>query len=111
MLVRQRQAGDELIQLGAGVDIPVLGHAGKVCQALHARAKDMVAERNRNAGTPRAQFGCWEVAPIGCEISPLRGSESLIVELTLTPRPQPAFLPVGNGIDNLSPPCTIFSYR
>jgi hypothetical protein len=49
LLVRHRQAGDGFIQLGSGADIPMLGHAGKVCQALHARAKAMVAERNRNA--------------------------------------------------------------
>lgn len=52
LLVRQRQAGKGLIQLGPGVDTPVVGHARRVCQALHARAKDMVAERNRNAGPP-----------------------------------------------------------
>jgi hypothetical protein len=53
LLVRQRQEGDGLIQLGPGVDIPVLGQARKVCHALHARAKDMVAERNRKSRTPR----------------------------------------------------------
>ena len=53
LLIRHWQAGDGFIQLGAGGDIPMLGHAGKVCQVLHATAKDMVAERNRNAGKLR----------------------------------------------------------
>ena len=52
LLVRHEQPGDGFIQLGPGGDIPMLGHARKVCQALDARAKDMIAERNRNAGTP-----------------------------------------------------------
>jgi Protein of unknown function (DUF3800) len=45
LLVRQRQAGDGFIQLGPGRDVPMVGHIRKVCQALHARAKDMIAER------------------------------------------------------------------
>jgi hypothetical protein len=49
LLVRHWQAGDGFIQLGRGGDIPMLGHAAKVCQVLHATAKDMIAERNRNA--------------------------------------------------------------
>jgi hypothetical protein len=53
LLVRQRQAGDGFIQLGSSADVPMPDHAGKVCLALHARAKDMIAKRNRNAGTPR----------------------------------------------------------
>jgi len=52
LLVRHWEAGEGFIQLGQGGDIPMLGHASKVCQALHARAKDMIAERNRNAGVP-----------------------------------------------------------
>lgn len=47
LLVRQRQAGDGFIQLGPGDDTYMRGHAKKVCQALHARAKDMVTERIR----------------------------------------------------------------
>jgi hypothetical protein len=53
LLVRHRQAVDGFIQLGASDKIPMLGHARKVCQALYERAKDMVAERNRNTETPR----------------------------------------------------------
>jgi hypothetical protein len=53
LLTRHWQPGHGFIQLGAGRDIRMLGHPSKVCQALHARAKDMIAERNRNAGTPR----------------------------------------------------------
>ncbi len=48
LLVRHWQVGDGFIQLGPGGDIPMLDHAKKVCQMLHARAKDMVAERNQN---------------------------------------------------------------
>ena len=47
LLVRHWQPGDGFIQLGPGGDLPVLGHARGVCQELHARAKDMIAERNR----------------------------------------------------------------
>ena len=53
LLVRHWQAGDGFIQLGPGGDIPMVGHAREVCQALHSRAKDMITERNRNARTPR----------------------------------------------------------
>jgi Protein of unknown function (DUF3800) len=49
LLVRHHQPGTGFIQLGPGGDTPVLGHAKKVCQLLHARAKGMVAERDRNA--------------------------------------------------------------
>ena len=52
LLVRHWQAGDGFVQLGPGGDIPMLGHARKVCEALHTRAKDMLSERNRNAGAP-----------------------------------------------------------
>lgn len=45
LLVRHQQAGDGFIQLGVGGDIPMVGHARKVCEALDARAKDMIAER------------------------------------------------------------------
>jgi len=55
LLVRHRQPGDGFIQLGPGGDIPMLGHARKVCERLHARAKDMIAERNCKAGTSRTQ--------------------------------------------------------
>jgi hypothetical protein len=48
LLVRHRRVGHGFIQLGSGGDIRMLGHAGKVCQALHARAKNMLVERNRN---------------------------------------------------------------
>lgn len=55
LLVRHQQAGDGFIQLGRGGDIPMLGHAKKVCQALDAKAKGMVvADRNRNTGALRA---------------------------------------------------------
>lgn len=47
LLVRHLQPGEGFIQLGPGGDIPMLGQARKVCQVLDARAKDMVAERNR----------------------------------------------------------------
>jgi hypothetical protein len=53
LLVRHRRVGHGFIQLGSGGDIRMLGHAGKVCQALHARAKNMLVERNRNKGAPR----------------------------------------------------------
>lgn len=53
LLVRHGQAGDGFVQLGTGGQIPMLGHARRVCEVLHARAKDMVAERNRHAETPR----------------------------------------------------------
>jgi hypothetical protein len=50
-LVRHHEPGSGFIQLGPGGDTPMLGHAKKVCQALHVRAKGMiVAERNRHAG-------------------------------------------------------------
>jgi hypothetical protein len=52
LLVRHQEPGTGFIQLGPGDDIPVLGHARKVCKILHARAKDMIAERNRKAQTP-----------------------------------------------------------
>lgn len=44
LLVRHRNPGDGVIQLGPGGDIRMLGHARKVCRVLHNRAKDMVAE-------------------------------------------------------------------
>ena len=53
LLVRHRQVGDGFIQLGPGGSISMPSHAKKVCQALHDKAKDMVAERNRNARMPR----------------------------------------------------------
>ena len=53
LLVRHLEPGTGFIQLGAGAPVPMLGHAKKVCQALHAKAKDMVCERIRNAGDPQ----------------------------------------------------------
>ena len=48
LLVRHPQPGERFIQLGPGRDeIPMLGRARKVCQVLDARAKGMIAERNR----------------------------------------------------------------
>ena len=52
LLVRHWQAGDRLVQLGASEDVRVFGHVRKACQTLDGRAKDMLAERNRNAGAP-----------------------------------------------------------
>jgi len=52
LLVRQWQAGDGFIQLGSGGNIAMPSHAKKVCQALNNKAKDMITERNRQAGTP-----------------------------------------------------------
>jgi hypothetical protein len=51
LLVRQQNPGSGFIQLGAGSDVPMQGHARKVCQVLDARAKGMIAGRDRNAGT------------------------------------------------------------
>ena len=53
LLVRQCQPGDRLIQLERSSDVEVLGHVRKVCQTLDAGAKDMLMERNRNAGASR----------------------------------------------------------
>ena len=47
LLVRGRQAGDGFIRIGQGDHIPMSGHAAKVCQVLYARAKGMIAKRNR----------------------------------------------------------------
>jgi len=47
LLVRHHEPGNGFIQLGPGRDTPLLGHAKRVCQVLHSRAKDMVAERLR----------------------------------------------------------------
>lgn len=53
LLVRHGQPGEGFIQLGPGnPDIPMLGHARQVCKILDARAKSMIAERNRNAEMP-----------------------------------------------------------
>jgi hypothetical protein len=48
-----RATGAETSSDFSGDDIPMLGHARKVCKVLDAKAKGMIAERNRNAGTPR----------------------------------------------------------
>jgi Protein of unknown function (DUF3800) len=53
LLVRQWQPGDGFIQLGSGGDISMPTHAEIVCQTLHNRAKDMIAERNRKLRMPR----------------------------------------------------------
>lgn len=45
LLVRHHEPGTGFIQLGPGGDVPMLGHAKKVCQVLDARAKSMVAAR------------------------------------------------------------------
>jgi len=50
LLVRHKRPGAGFIQLGPGRDeIPMVGRARAVCQVLHARAKDMIAERNRKS--------------------------------------------------------------
>jgi Protein of unknown function (DUF3800) len=54
LLVRQPQMRYGFIQLGPGGDVALIGHAKKVCEALHATAKDMVVERNRNTNRPSA---------------------------------------------------------
>jgi hypothetical protein len=53
LLVQHLKPGTGFILLGAGAPVPMLGHAEKVCQALHAKAKDMFCERIRNAGDPQ----------------------------------------------------------
>jgi hypothetical protein len=53
LLARHGRAVHGFIQLGRGGDIPILGHAKKVYEALQARAKGMVVERNRNKGTAK----------------------------------------------------------
>jgi len=46
LLVRHEQPGEGFIQLGPGRgDVPMLGHARRVCQELDARAKGMLVER------------------------------------------------------------------
>jgi len=55
LLVRHHDLGTGFIQLGPGGDVPMLGHAKKVCQVLHGRAKDMVAAR-RNGPSPVGFF-------------------------------------------------------
>jgi hypothetical protein len=53
LLVRHRNPGYGFVQLGLSDSQEMSGHARKVCQIFHKRAKDMIAERNLNAGTPR----------------------------------------------------------
>jgi hypothetical protein len=53
LLVRHNQPGKGFVQLGTDADTLMLGHARKVCRVLHAKAKNMFAERNRNAGALR----------------------------------------------------------
>jgi len=50
LLIRHRNPGTGFVQIGSGPgdSIAMQGHAKKVCQVLHARAKDMVAKRNRS---------------------------------------------------------------
>ena len=53
LLVRHQQPGEGFIQLGPGKgDIPMTGHARKVCLVLD-RAKSMLADKNRNSGMSR----------------------------------------------------------
>ncbi len=54
LLVRGHQPGDGFIRIGQGDHTPMPSHAAKVCLALQARAKDMIARRNREgtAETP-----------------------------------------------------------
>lgn len=54
LLIRHKQPGYGFIQLGSGDDISMQGHTKRVCLALDARAKDMVANRNRSAQTDQA---------------------------------------------------------
>jgi hypothetical protein len=44
LLVRHHNPGTGFIQLGAGTETPMLGHARRVCKILDATAKSMVAE-------------------------------------------------------------------
>jgi hypothetical protein len=53
LLVRHHDPASGLIQLGPGTETLLLGQPKRVCQALNARAKDMLVERLRRAGTPR----------------------------------------------------------
>lgn len=45
LLVRHQKPGTGFIQLGPGSDTPMRGHPKKVCQILHATAKDRIAVR------------------------------------------------------------------
>jgi hypothetical protein len=47
LLVRHQQSGEGFIQLGPDGDVHLIGHAGKVCKALDARAKSMLIERHQ----------------------------------------------------------------
>ena len=47
LLVRHHNPGAGLIQLGPGIEAPVLGHPKRVCKILDSRAKDMLVERLR----------------------------------------------------------------
>ena len=44
LLVRHHNAGTGFIQLGAGEEILMTGHARRVCKTLDSRAKNMVAK-------------------------------------------------------------------
>ena len=44
LLVRHHNPGTGFIQLGAGAEMPMLGHARRVCKILDSKAKSMVAE-------------------------------------------------------------------
>lgn len=44
LLVRHHNPGTGFIQLGAGAEIPMLGHARKVCEVLDSKAKSMVVK-------------------------------------------------------------------
>lgn len=48
LLVRNRNPGYGFVQLGLSDSQEMFGHARKVCQIFHKRAKDMIAERNRS---------------------------------------------------------------
>jgi hypothetical protein len=50
LLVRRWNPGDRFMQLGLVDSIEMLGHSSRVCQVLHDKSKDMVANRNQNAG-------------------------------------------------------------
>lgn len=45
LLVRHQEPGTGFIQLGPGSDTPLRGHASRVCQILHATAKNIIAAR------------------------------------------------------------------
>lgn len=51
LLVRHHNPGTELIQLGPGIEAPLVGHPKRVCKILDTRANDMLVERLRKGET------------------------------------------------------------